>query len=403
MENNKKNIGGITVIKVAVILICFPMFFLVNHTYTSFLYLLFLSAGSIIALLTQNIEELKTILFDRLLKLNFSSSTMLSGGVQYTFNEPKTLDNNTLKKNAKDKNKGCSSQFFSEIENDFLDNPSRETLSILSYFATSLFGKNNTDEVLWDIVENCISQLHLEDCVIYILDKQKKVLNQKTAYGNKNNGQKKVISPIQIKVGEGIVGCVAQTGTYRCVKDVTLNSNYIIDDAQRMSELSVPIFIEDELIGVLDSEHSQKDFFTQEHIFLFHLIAKLTEKKLTHIYAKTACNITSNNVYFKELDFLMKEAKIYRDPNLGLDSMAQKLKISSNYLSQLVNKLAHQNFADYVNGFRIEDAKSKLRNSKFIHYTVISIGLESGFNSKSTFYSAFKKLVGVSPSTYRKS
>ena len=59
------------------------------------------------------------------------------------------------------------------------------------------------------------------------------------------------------------------------------------------------------------------------------------------------------------------------DANLGLDSMSTQLNISSNYLSQLVNKVTGLNFTDYVNGFRIEDAKSKLRNLEFINYTII--------------------------------
>ncbi|GAA4273323.1 helix-turn-helix domain-containing protein [Aquimarina gracilis] len=277
----------------------------------------------------------------------------------------------------------------------------RETITVLKYFATSLFGKNNLDEVLWDILENCIAQLKLEDCVIYMINKERTFLVQKAAYGHKNNGQKKVISPIKIKLGHGIVGRVAQSGKYQCISDVTTNANYIVDDESRMSELSVPIFVDGKVVGVLDSEHSKKDFFGKDHIFLFRLIADLLSKKLKQIYNKGYCTLTKDNIYFKELDFLMKEAKMYRDPNLGLESMARKLKISSNYLSQLVNKLSGYNFADYVNRFRIEDVKSKLRNPSFVHYTIISIALEAGFNSKSTFYSAFKKLTGISPKEYR--
>ncbi|MCK8523624.1 helix-turn-helix domain-containing protein [Aquimarina sp. D1M17] len=310
------------------------------------------------------------------------------------------------KETIKDKtsNQPWLDEVFSEMDVDMVNEAQTETISILSYFATSLFGKNNVDEVLWDIVENCIAHLQLEDCVIYMVDKKEKSLLQKAAFGNKNNGGKKVISPIKIKLGAGIVGNVAETGTYNCVDDLSGNLHYIVDDLPRRSELAVPICLENEVIGVLDSEHSEKGFFTQNHIFLFHLIAKLTSKKLQHIYTKNLCQkrITNDNIYFKELDFLMKEAKMYRDPNLGLESMAQKLKISSNYLSQLVNKLTGKNFTDYINGFRVEDAKEKLKNTSFIHYTIISIGLESGFNSKSTFYSAFKKVTGVSPSTYRK-
>ncbi|WP_282088535.1 helix-turn-helix domain-containing protein [Aquimarina algiphila] len=82
--------------------------------------------------------------------------------------------------------------------------------------------------------------------------------------------------------------------------------------------------------------------------------------------------------------------------------MSTQLNISDNYLSQLVNKVTGRNFTDYVNGFRIEDAKSKLRNPEFINYTIIAIALESEFNSKSTFYGAFKKLTDISPKEYRK-
>ncbi len=297
---------------------------------------------------------------------------------------------------------GTAVSVFGLIENnEMLSYATKETLTILSYFATSLFGKNNLDEVLWDIVENCISHLKLEDCVIYMIDKERSHLIQKAAFGYKNNGQKKVVSPIKIKLGKGIVGRVAKNGRYECVSDVTTDPDYIIDDEYRMSELCVPIFVHDKVVGVLDSEHSKKGFFTDNHIFLFRLISELLSKKIDQIYSKVTSTITKDNVYYKELDFLMKEAKMYRDPNLGLESMAKQLKISSNYLSQLVNKLSGYNFADYVNGFRIEDAKRKLRNPSFVHYTIISIALEAGFNSKSTFYSAFKKLTGISPKEYR--
>ncbi|NMH89145.1 helix-turn-helix domain-containing protein [Flavivirga algicola] len=294
-------------------------------------------------------------------------------------------------------------EVFAEFDSDYLERAPIQTISVLSYFATSLFENNNADDVLWDIVENCIAHLQLEDCVIYMLDKDKQYLIQKAAFGNKNNGEKKIVSPIKIKIGEGIVGHVVKSGKYQYVKDVALHPKYIVDDANRKSELSVPIYIGDEIIGVLDSEHSEKGFFTDDHIFLFHLIAKLTEKKLKQIYNNSnVCNINHDNIYFKELELLMKEGKIYRDPNLGLSSVAQKLKISSNYLSQLVNKLTGQNFADYINTFRVEEVKLKLTNANFANYTVVGIGLESGFNSKSTFYSAFKKITGISPSTYRK-
>jgi len=291
---------------------------------------------------------------------------------------------------------------FSEEELELIhyDKPSQIT-GILSYFSTSLFDKNKLEDVLWDIVENCIAYLQLEDCIIYILDDSKKVLVQKAAFGNKNQGERKILSPIEISLGEGIVGQVALSGEYECVYNVTYDSRYVVDDISRRSELAVPIVVDDKVIGILDSEHSQEGFFNENHILLFQLIAKLTAKKLAQINIKNTTNITDDNLYFKELHFLMKEAKIYRDSSLGLESISKMLKISSNYLSQMVNKLSGSNFSDYVNSFRIEDAKAKLKDPNFANYTVLAIALESGFNSKSTFYNAFKKYTGISPKEYR--
>ncbi|MDH7446259.1 helix-turn-helix domain-containing protein [Aquimarina sp. 2201CG14-23] len=291
---------------------------------------------------------------------------------------------------------------FSEEELELIhyDKPSQIT-GILSYFSTSLFDKNKLEDVLWDIVENCISYLQLEDCVIYILDVSKKVLIQKAAYGNKDGGGRSILSPIEISLGEGIVGQVALSGAYECVYNVTYDNRYVVDDIYRRSELAVPIIVDDKVVGVLDSEHSQEGFFNENHIILFQLIAKLTSKKLAQINVKNTTNITDDNMYFKELNFLMKEAKIYRDASLGLEGISKMLKISSNYLSQMVNKLSGANFSDYVNSFRVEDAKSKLKDPNFANYTVLAIALESGFNSKSTFYNAFKKHTGISPNEYR--
>lgn len=94
--------------------------------------------------------------------------------------------------------------------------------------------------------------------------------------------------------------------------------------------------------------------------------------------------------------------KKYFDPLLSLDKLAEELNISTGKLSTLINQYSGQNFSDYINSLRIEDAKKLLTSPDFEGYTIVSIGLECGFNSKSTFYSAFKKFTGQTPSKYRK-
>ncbi|HSI74802.1 MAG TPA: helix-turn-helix domain-containing protein [Lunatimonas sp.] len=278
-----------------------------------------------------------------------------------------------------------------------------QSISILSYFATSLFDKNKIDDVLWDIAENCISKLGLEDCVIYLLDERKDHLIQKAAYGNKNQGQRKILSPIYIRVGTGIVGNVAKTGKAEIIGDVFVDKRYILDDMQRGSELAVPMLLGDKIIGVIDSEHSEKFFFSDSHLYLFELIAQLTVRKLAHVSKISKSSFTNDNAYFKQLCVLLTEEKIYKDAELSLSTVANRLNISANYLSQLINSLSSRNFSDLINFYRVEEAMNCLTHSDFVDYTMEGIGYEVGFNSKSSFYSAFKKQTGITPTQFKKS
>ena len=276
-----------------------------------------------------------------------------------------------------------------------------QVIAILSYFATSLFDKNKTKEVLWDILENCVSKLQLEDCVLYLVDEKRQVLQQEAAFGDKKQAVFEIHKPKDIPIGKGIVGSVAKTGNYELIKDTSNDKRYIIDDKARLSELAVPIYIEGTLKGVLDAEHSQRNFFTENHLYLFQLIAKLTEKKLIQLNQKKGISITDDNSYYKEICTLMEEEKRYRDPEIKLATLSKEINISANYLSQVINALSGHNFSDFINSYRIKEIKSKLSHPAFVEYPVLSIGLEAGFNSKSAFYNSFKKHTGMSPTVFR--
>ncbi|THD69847.1 AraC family transcriptional regulator [Robertkochia marina] len=103
----------------------------------------------------------------------------------------------------------------------------------------------------------------------------------------------------------------------------------------------------------------------------------------------------------QEIDRFMKEKKPFLNPLYSLDNLAGDIGISSNYTSQIINQMAGKHFADYINEFRVAEAKKYLKNEEFQDYTVVAIGLECGFNSKSSFYSAFKKYTGETPSSFR--
>lgn len=112
-------------------------------------------------------------------------------------------------------------------------------------------------------------------------------------------------------------------------------------------------------------------------------------------------SITADNLYFQKLELLCKEQHIYTDSTLNREKVAEKLGISAGYVSQIVNAVTGDNFANYINQYRVEAVKEMISNSEYENYNLLTMGLESGFTSKTTFYKAFKKITGQTPNEYK--
>lgn len=110
----------------------------------------------------------------------------------------------------------------------------------------------------------------------------------------------------------------------------------------------------------------------------------------------------SNTDAFSKIKSLIVDSEMYLNPTLSLKSLSKKLNLSEGYISQQINSNSEMNFNDYINKSRIENAKQMLLDKTFDNYTIQSIALESGFNSKSSFYSAFKKFTNKTPVQYKK-
>jgi signal transduction histidine kinase len=152
---------------------------------------------------------------------------------------------------------------------------------ILNYFATSLYGQNTVDDIFWDVAKNCISKLKFRDCVIYQYNEEKKLLLQKAAYGPKNPHKHEILNPIEIPIEQGIVGTVAKTGKPEIIPDTTKDPRYIVDDQRRLSEVTVPIFVDGKLFGIIDSEHPRRRFFNKNHLLLLEKIALICSAKIS--------------------------------------------------------------------------------------------------------------------------
>jgi putative methionine-R-sulfoxide reductase with GAF domain/ligand-binding sensor domain-containing protein len=161
-----------------------------------------------------------------------------------------------------------------------------ETEQVINYFTASISDKNNIDDLLWDVAKNCISKLGFEDCVIYLADDEQKTLTQKAAWGPKTNEENKITNPLKISFGAGITGTVASNNKAEIIPDTTLDKRYIADDASRPSEICVPVSYHEKVLGVIDSEHSQKNFYTEWHLHLLTTISTLLAERIIKIRAQ---------------------------------------------------------------------------------------------------------------------
>lgn len=153
-------------------------------------------------------------------------------------------------------------------------------LNLLNDVAKSILGKIDLHEISWIIVNKIADYLNTKDCVIYFLDKKNNQLEQIAAYGNKVNSSYEIKDKVIIPLGQGIVGAVAASGKGEIINNTSNDSRYIIDDEKRFSEITVPIIFEGEVIGVIDSEHHDKNFYTQENLETIESIADLISIQL---------------------------------------------------------------------------------------------------------------------------
>ncbi|WP_159092277.1 helix-turn-helix domain-containing protein [Aquimarina sp. Aq107] len=134
-------------------------------------------------------------------------------------------------------------------------------------------------------------------------------------------------------------------------------------------------------------------------IIIYFLSYKAFQLKATDLNGN-AFNVSDDHSLFDEISKLMN-TKLYLEPDLSLMKLSKLLGKSVQQTSSAINQYSNKNFNDYINHYRIQEAKKKLLNIGD-KYTISSIAFDTGFSSLSSFNSAFKKFEGVTPSSYRK-
>jgi len=120
-------------------------------------------------------------------------------------------------------------------------------------------------------------------------------------------------------------------------------------------------------------------------------------------YQRSGLSDAQAAIYHAQLLTLMEEKKPYLNGELKASELAQMLDISVNHLSQVLNNIQQQNFFDFVNGYRIKEVIKKMEAPKNSHLTLLAMALDSGFNSKTSFNTVFKKMTHQTPSAFYKS
>lgn len=168
-----------------------------------------------------------------------------------------------------------------------------KSLTITNQFATDILLLNTPNEVWQYLAQNIVEKLGFDDAVIYTLDVGGETLSRMSGFDKKTLINNDKISNVQIRdtssnmivipFNQGVIGKVAATKKPILVKDTRKFESYIVDDDATLSELAVPILFKEQLLGVIDSENSRVNFYTEFHLRTLTALAAIAAMKISQI------------------------------------------------------------------------------------------------------------------------
>ena len=214
-------------------------------------------------------------------------------------------------------------------------------LETINSLGSLLMRTDSAHEAAWIVAKHAVGELGYIDCIIYLINDDKELV-QIAAHGNKNSSSRHIVNPIKLKIGEGICGHVALTGVSEIVRDTSKDPRYLVDDELRHSEMTVPIFSDDHVIGIIDSEHPNKDYFSDHDLKIFKSIASILSFKISQVKAIEDLATINKELEVQNLE-KQKQANELVIAKKEYDSQNQQQKKIVDKLSAEIVKLEFEN------------------------------------------------------------
>ncbi len=216
------------------------------------------------------------------------------------------------------------------------------------------------------------------DCIIYLIENGELV--QKAAYGPKNPQDFDIKNPIKLQIGEGICGTVAKTGEAEIIGDTSKDPRYKVDDEIRYSEITVPMKFKGEVIGLIDSEHPEKNFFKKEDLEILETIASMMAVKIIQAKATEELKKNEENLKIKveektsELTHSLEKLQAYnleinesnRQKEVLLKEIHHRVKNNLQIISSLMS--LHMHKTSNIEAHDVfNDCKNRVNSMSLIH------------------------------------
>jgi len=138
----------------------------------------------------------------------------------------------------------------------------------------------------------------------------------------------------------------------------------------------------------------------QGNIFISNMEKNQELSGKSFIDQTTSSFKNADNEFINSLKMNMEKKQPYLDPEITISKLSELLNVKTELLSEVLNSQLNQNFFDFINRYRVGEFKNQCISKANSHLSIMGIAYNCGFNSKATFYRAFRKFEGISPSAY---